>query len=84
MKLRPNIEQDEEVDTAPGAQEGEDWGRCRRGKSGVGSGVGSGVEGEESEVPIKKSFFSGSGVTEGVEESYSRTLHLLLVLREGW
>lgn len=27
VKLRPNIEQDEEVDTTPGAQEGQDRGR---------------------------------------------------------
>lgn len=75
MTLGPYIEQNEEVDATPGAQEGQEGGRWRRGKSGVeggrGGGVGGGVEGEEGEVAKQKSFFSGSGVTEGGKESYS-------------
>lgn len=70
MVLRPDVEQNEEVDTTPGAQEGQDR---RRVKSGVGGGrgrVGGGIEGEESEAAVEKSFFSGSGATEGGEESY--------------
>lgn len=72
VKLRADVEQDEEVDTTPGAQEGQDRGRRRRGKSGVGRGVGDGgIEGEDSEAAVQKSFFSGSGATEGGKESYS-------------
>lgn len=67
MGFRPSVEQDEEVDTAPRAQEGQDRGRGRRDKR----SVGGGVEGEESKAAIKKSFFSGSGVTEGGKQRYS-------------
>lgn len=79
MKVRPDVEQDEEVDAAPGAQEGQDWRRWRGGQYEVGGG---GVEGKKGEAAVKQSFFSGSGVTEGGEESRCCTLRLVLVLRE--
>lgn len=45
---RPDVEQDEEVDTTPGAQEGQDRGRWRREER----GVGGGIEGEKSEAAV--------------------------------
>lgn len=84
MDFRPEVEQDKEVDTTPGAQEGQDGGRRRRGKGGVGGGVDRGVEGEEGEegeAAVQQSLFSGSGVTEGGEERDSCVP--LLVLGEG-
>lgn len=71
MKPRPDVKQNEEVDTTPGAQEGQDRRRWRWGKGGVGGGVGGRIEGEESEAAVQKSFFSGSGATERGKESYS-------------
>lgn len=82
MKLRPDVEQDEEVDATPGAQEGQNRGRWRRDKRGVGGGVGGGIEGKESEAAVKKRFFSGSGVTQGGKESYIWKPRLLF-LNEG-
>lgn len=67
----PDVQQHQEVDAAPGAQEGQDgrrWRRCSR----VGGGVGGGVEGEKFEVAEQESFFSGSGVAERGEESHFR------------
>lgn len=80
MDVGANVEQNKEVDTTPGAQEGQDRWRWRRDKGGVG-GVDRGVEGEEGEAAVQKSFFSSSGVTEGGKESYS--CPPLLVLRIG-
>lgn len=73
-KLGPDVEQDEEVDAAPGAQEGQDGGR--RGECGVG-GVGV----EERETAVKESLLSGSGAAEGRQEGQRRSF--LCVLRGG-
>lgn len=81
--LWPHVEQDQEVDATPGAQEGQDWGGGGRG--GVGGGVGEGgggVEGEEGEAAQQQSFFSGSGATQGGEEGHSRMLWVLLALED--
>jgi len=78
--LGPDVEQDEEVDTTPGAQEGQDGWRGKGGVRGGGVGGGGRIKGEESKTAKQKSFFSGSGVSEGGEERCNRAL---LVLREG-
>lgn len=75
--LRSQVEQDEEVDTAPGAHEGQDGGSAGR------CGVRGRVGGKQKETAKEESCLSGSVITEGGHECQSRSLGLVLRRRPG-